>query len=65
MKIISLGFKFCNVMSQDLGVIKMISNSTVLANACALQLFTAASAGGRRVLSSPSSQLLLVWCLVT
>ena len=46
MKIISLGFKFCNVMSQDLEVIKMISNSAVLANARALQLFMATSAGG-------------------
>lgn len=46
MKIISLGFKFRNVMSQDLEVIKMISNSVVLANAHALQLVMATSAGG-------------------
>lgn len=49
---------------QELEVIKMISSSSVLAGACALQLFMAASAGGSRVPSSPSSQLLLVWCLV-
>jgi len=46
MKIISSGFEFCNVMSQDLEVIKMISDAVVHANACALQLSMATSAGG-------------------
>lgn len=63
MTTVSLGFEFCSVMSLAGGVIGMMSSSTVLAKAPALQLFIAAIAREAGHVLFPR-QLPPAWCCV-